>query len=149
MAVQLTKSYRLLRFLNRRHGPLVWVLFTAGAYVFALLVTGRRELAYGLAGNFYQDRDFKLGLRRAAWFMRLWAPGFGLAPKDPMFDFTEGLYGPELDAVEELIERRRSRLPEGDYRRFALSCAAHRAELWRCCWAGIRQTSFPLALACP
>lgn len=108
MKIPFTKNYRLIRFMNQRHGPIFRLLVSGFGWLGAMLVTGRSTLARELAGRFWRAGDFKLGLRRAAWYSRRGWINIDIS-KDVMFDFTEDMSKSELLDLNRFIEGRKDK----------------------------------------
>lgn len=106
----LSKSYGLLNFLNRSHGPAFRHGVGAAAWVGTLAVTGRPPIASLVRQQFLVD-ETKYAFRLAGWVLRRGWPGVETVTDD-FFDFTQGAGPADLDALEAFIARRRTALPE-------------------------------------
>jgi len=106
--VRLTKSFRLLRFLNKRRGPLSRAAFGALGWCAAILFTARPVLAADIARKLRHDANMKDGLRRLGWYgSRSWMRMELLA--DPVFDFAAGASNQVLSAQSEFLASRGKR----------------------------------------
>lgn len=108
--IQLTKSFRLLRFLNAQPPWPGRVALGGLAALGALVFTGRGVLAREMWRRIYTHVDVKVAMRRLAWYGAKGWMGLQLLP-DPVFDFAEGLDARERDAVRRFL-RRKSRSVE-------------------------------------
>ena len=109
---KLTKSFRLLRFLNSTpSGPLRGIIASAG-WLATLIFTRSGTLAREMWRRLYSERDLKLGFRRLAWYGRKSWIGVSLLA-DPVFDFTEGTDAAQRAAQRRFLARRERPLIEG------------------------------------
>lgn len=84
--MQLSKSYTLLKYLNRKHHRLERNFLAAIGWVGTLVCTRSKVLATGISKDFRDDR-FDLAFRKAARHARLFWPKLELI-HIPFFDFT-------------------------------------------------------------
>ncbi|WP_377644004.1 hypothetical protein [Oryzobacter terrae] len=106
----LSKSYGLLNFLNRSHGPAFRHGVGAAAWAGTLAVTGRPSIATLVRHQFVDD-ETKYAFRLAGWVLRRGWPKVETVTDD-FFDFTQGAEPADLDALEGFIRVRRQALPE-------------------------------------
>ncbi len=106
----LSKSYGLLNFLNRSHGPAFRHGVGAAAWAGTLAVTGRPAVAGIVRRQFLAD-ETKYAFRLAGWVLRRGWPTLETVTDD-FFDFTQGAGPADLDAFEAFITGRRDVLPE-------------------------------------
>lgn len=109
MKLTLQKSFRIVSFLNENQpwyikGPVAVI-----GYVFTLIATFSHQLAYGVYQCFWTKNDFKLGMRRIAWFSRRSWVNLDVS-QDDFFDITEGFSDSALESLEGFVERRKPRL---------------------------------------
>ena len=110
---QLTKSFRLLRFLNAQPPWIGRVALGGVAALGALVFTGRPVLAREMWRRIYTHVDVKIAMRRLAWYGAKGWVRLQLLP-DPVFDFAEGLDARERAAVRSFL-RRKGRSEEDRY----------------------------------
>lgn len=125
MQYKITKSYRLLRYINADHTWVSRLFWGCLGFVGCLGVTGRLTLAREEFNLFFTD-SFKTGFRRMAWYFRRGWPRLDVS-HDHMYDFTEGLNGPQLDALERFIQSRKSHTDPDIHRCDLLYVSARRA----------------------
>lgn len=101
--MQFNKSYRLLRYLNRRHSIVSRYTLGAAAWLCTWLFTQSAALSGLMRREFIQD-DFRLAFRRAAWLARHVFPTLDLF-KDPFFDFTMDTSETERAALRRFLQR--------------------------------------------
>lgn len=103
--IRLTKSYALLRFLNRSPGPLMRGLLAGAGWITAWVFTGSRVLAADMRRSLMTDANLKHSLRRLAWYGA--RSRLKVEPvKDPVFDFAQGRSPVVLEAQAAFIARR-------------------------------------------
>lgn len=102
--MHLSKSYRLLRFLNRRHPAPLRAAAAAGGAGIALLSSFRPRLAGRVAAILWRD-DFKTGMRLAHWLLRRGWSGLEIA-NDRYFDFASCFEPGDLDDLEAFLKAR-------------------------------------------
>lgn len=105
--LRLTKSYRLLRFLNSRPPGPARVLIAGGAGGVALCLSASLRLGRMIARRIWAGADMKAGFRQLAWIAG--RRGLTVLP-DPFFDVTEGTTEVERAALIRL--NRSSRAPD-------------------------------------
>jgi len=110
MKIPFPKNFRLLKFMNAAHNPLVRGTFAIVAWAGVIVTTGRLVLASEIARRFFIEDNFKLALRRCAWYARRSWINLHVS-KDEMFDFTEGLDVSELRAIDQFIDGRKYKTP--------------------------------------
>jgi len=126
--VQLSKSYRLLRFLNRSHAIPTRAFFAVGAWILVWISTFRPVLGGRVAGVLWAD-DFKSGMRLAHWFVRRSWIGLDVAD-DPYFDFASWLAAEDLDEVEAFLNtriRKSDPFEDATDRLYIIAARAHEA----------------------
>lgn len=98
-----------MKLLNRNYRAPTRMIGALGAYALTFIATGRGRLAQELAGRCWSHNDFKLAMRRGAWyFRRSW---FALdVAQDDFFDPTEGMNDAELGALEGFVCARQHKL---------------------------------------
>ncbi|MGM0565006.1 MAG: hypothetical protein ACQES2_11790 [Pseudomonadota bacterium] len=101
--MELHKSYKLIRFLNRSHSPLLCRGYAAAAWLGAMAITRSPLLARHLADEFARG-DFRLSFRRAGWYARHFSPALDWFD-DPFFDFTMGTGPDERRAMAAFLRR--------------------------------------------
>lgn len=106
----ISKSYRLLNYLNRSHGRFTRLLVGQLAWVGSWLASRDPALANWAKQCFLRD-DFKQGVRFCAWLARVSWP-FLHVWEDRFFDFTQGAKGDLLVAMQQFLEKHRGRQPE-------------------------------------
>lgn len=111
--IQLTKSFRLLRFLNAQPSWPGRVALGSGAALGTLVFTGRPVLAREMWHRIYTHIDVKIAMRRLAWYGAKGWMRLQLLP-DPVFDFAEGLDARERASVRSFL-RRKGRSEEDRY----------------------------------
>ena len=103
--IRLTKSYALLRFLNRSPGPVVRAGLAGAGWCLAWLFTRSTVLATDISHSMRHDLNLKHSIRRLAWYAA--RSPLGLEPvKDPVFDFAAGRSTDVLAAQAAFIARR-------------------------------------------
>ena len=103
--IQLTKSYRLLRFLNRPLGPVSRYALAAAGWVGAMVFTGQPPLAREIWHRIAYKRDVKLAMRRLSWYATYSWMKLNVI-KDPVFDFAQDMGAKERDAVTAFLDRK-------------------------------------------
>lgn len=111
--MQLSKSYKLLRFLNRRHSAASRYALAALGWTGALISTGEPILARALAAEF-KTNNYELAFRKAARYARRLSRRFNVIA-DPFFNFTQNTTQQERDALLRSLQRSQKRLPPVDY----------------------------------
>lgn len=111
--MKFSKSYRLLEFVNRRHGWAARQGFAAGGWLGAMVATRSPVLARSLHREFASDQ-FDIACRKAVRHARFLSPRLDFF-HDPFFDFTTGTDERERRALERILERRRGAMPRTDY----------------------------------
>lgn len=102
--LQLTKSFRLLRFLNRPLGPVPRYALAMLGWIGALVFTGRPVLAAETWHRIGYAGEGNLAMRRLSWYAtRSWMK-LSLI-KDPVFDFAQGLNDTQRAAVASFLRR--------------------------------------------
>ena len=114
MNLNMSKSFRLMKFLNHNYGPVMRALVAAAAYGGTMVTTRQHVLAKELAGRFWTFNDFKLGARRGAWYFRRSWLNIN-ASQDDFFDPTEGMSDQQLNALEGFISARKAKLEPVNY----------------------------------
>ena len=109
MKLHIPKSFRMMKLLNRNHGPVVRALAGIVAYLAIALATRRHVLARELAGRFWTQNDFKLGARRGAWYTRRSWLRLDVS-QDDFFDFTEDMNDVQLDGLERFVIARKAHI---------------------------------------
>ena len=110
MKLTLQKSFRLLRFLNREHVGIVRAPVAVLASIATMFATWRIVLAKEMFLRCWHHKDFKLAARRGAWYFRRGWINIDVS-QDDYFDFTEGMKGPNLDVLFQLVRSRQNKLP--------------------------------------
>lgn len=103
--MQFNKSYRLLRYLNRRHSFVSRYMLGSMAWLCTWFFTQSFPLMGLMQRAFIRD-DFRLAFRRAAWLARHVFPTLDLF-KDPFFDFTMETNASERAALRLFLQRYR------------------------------------------
>lgn len=111
--MQFNKSYRLLRYLNRRHSVLSRHFLGAFAWLGGCLFSQSTAVGGLLRRDFIRD-DFRLAFRRAGWFAGRVFPKLNIF-EDPFFDFTMETNAQERAGLERFIKRYRKRLSDSVY----------------------------------
>src|SRR5690554_3043930 len=111
--MQFNKSYRLLRYLNRRHSVFSRQLLGGLAWLGTWLFTQSIALAGLMRREFIRD-DFRLAFRRAAWFARHIFPKLDFF-EDPFFDFTMETDAAQQRQLERFVKRYRGSLSQSVY----------------------------------
>lgn len=111
--MKVSKSYKLLRFLNKRHSVLSRYPLAALGWLGAMVCTREPVLARALAAEFISNQ-YELAFRKAARYARRCWPSFNPI-SDPFFNFTQGTTQQERNALLRSLKRRRSKLPKADY----------------------------------
>ena len=108
------KNSRLLNFLDADHmiGTRVLVCLLAFAMVFA--VTFSPLLAADAAGCALRRRNFKLTMRRVAWYVKFGWTRFTYL-EDRFFNIAEGMGNRRRRALLRFVERRKSAMPRARY----------------------------------
>lgn len=124
--MHLSKSYRLLRLLNKRHAVPTRAFFAAAGWLIVWASSLSPRLSGRVASVLWND-DFKSGLRLVHWFARRGWMGLEIAT-DPFFDFASWFTIEELDDLERFL-RARAR-PENEFedktdRLYVLASRAH------------------------
>lgn len=102
--IRLSKSYQLLRFLNRRHGPVVRGGLAVSGWLTTLVFTRDFTLAREMRQSLWADANAKDALRRLAWYGA--RSRFKIEPlKDPFFDFAAGLDTDCLSSLDRFLKR--------------------------------------------
>jgi len=114
-----------MRLLNRDYGIFIRAFSASVSFIFALLTTGRIQLAQELAKRFWSHGDFKLGIRRSAWYSRRSWLNLDVSADD-FFDPTEGMLDPDLKCLEDFIKSRQSSLSHVAFARDMAIIAARR-----------------------
>lgn len=104
--MRLSKSYKLLRFLNRHHTWIIRMMLGSIAYVTIIILTQSQVLAANLYKAYLAD-NFKFAFRKTAWylsksFLKLHSIN------DYFFDFTENSDINECIELEKFIKNRRT-----------------------------------------
>ncbi|MEM9585181.1 MAG: LicD family protein [Pseudomonadota bacterium] len=129
----LSKSYKLLRFLNRQPGPVLRAGISAIAWLCTLLFTGRLVLASGVFAMIWRKRDLKRGLRRVAWFASRSRLRLEVV-SDPVFDVSEGMSLREVQATQAFLEGRRDTSLRGAMDLLTLKAASLRPPMAMTQW---------------
>ena len=111
--MQLNKSYRLLRYLNRHHSAFSRHILGGLAWLGAWLFTQSLVLAGLMRRDFIRD-DFRLAFRRAAWFARHIFPKLDFF-EDSFFDVTMEVNAAQLNQLERFVTRYRRSLSRSVY----------------------------------
>lgn len=111
--MQFSKSYRLLRYLNRQHSVVVCHLLGNLAWLGTWAFTLSTSLAGLMRREFIRD-DFRLAFRRAAWFARHIFPKLDFFD-DPWFDFTMETSSFQRQELNRFIKRYRNKLTDASY----------------------------------
>lgn len=107
MQYKITKSYRLLRFINADHSRVARVFWGGLAWIGCIAIARDQILAREAFLRFARDDNFKTGFRRMAWYFRRGWPRLDVG-RDHMYDFTELMDRHELAALERFVQRRQS-----------------------------------------
>src|SRR5699024_2685807 len=110
--MKLNQSYKLIRFLNRRHSLLSRYSCATIGWLGGLATTRSLVLANALFMDFAAD-SYTLAFRKATRHARqaLRADIF----KDPFFDFTMGTHDAERRALEQRLQHTQHRVPESEH----------------------------------
>lgn len=111
--MHLSKSYKLLNFLNRRHSRATRIILAAMGWLGVLCVTRSKQLANVTLIDFYSD-NFKTAFRRCGWYCRTGWPQLDIV-KDDFYDFTDSLDPLQLAELEIFLSRRKKQLERHTY----------------------------------
>lgn len=112
-AMKFSKNYKLLEFLNRRHGWPMRHAFAICGWLGAMATTRSPLLALSLFNEFAHDQ-FDIACRKALRHARYLSPKLALF-HDPFFDFTVDTSEPERRVLEKLLQRKKTTMRRGDY----------------------------------
>lgn len=113
LTMQFSKSYSLLRYLNRRHSVLSRYGLGAIAWFGTWLFTQSLTFAGLMQREFIRD-DFRLAFRRAGWFARHIFPALDLF-EDPFFDFTMETDAKQRQRMEAFVKRYKAHQSQAVY----------------------------------
>lgn len=122
----ISKSYRLLNFLNRRHSAPVKGTVSGASWALAAVSSNSFTLANHVRSKIAAD-DFKTGLRQLHWITRRSPFRLSLL-NDRFFDPTDGMELTELQAFHRYLDRiggKRSPFDDATDRLYALAREAH------------------------
>lgn len=105
----LPKSFWMMKLLNRDYPTPLRALSAFAAFGLTILATGRPGLARELAGRCWTHNDYKVAVRRGAWYMRRGWLNIDIV-EDDFFDATEGMNDGQLLALEAFVHARKSKL---------------------------------------
>ena len=105
-----SRSFRIIQFLNRRHGGPVKVVFALLGFAAVLLSTGQLVLARASAHEFWSS-SFKPAGRRVGWYLRTGWMQWHIA-HDPFFNFTENVEARVVKAQERFLKGAKRRLSD-------------------------------------
>ncbi|MEO9863434.1 MAG: hypothetical protein ABJO29_00510 [Yoonia sp.] len=98
-----------MKLLNRDYGIFIRSCMAFLGYVAVLLITGHLKLAHEIAKRFWFHNEFKIAVRRCAWYCRRGWPRIDVL-SDEFFDPTEGLEDTQLDELEAFVKKRQPKL---------------------------------------
>lgn len=127
MKLPIQKSFRLLKFLNREQPAAVRAPVAVLGFLGALLATGRLTLAREVSHRCWGQNDFKLAMRRLAWYSRRSWLNIDVS-QDDFFDLTEGLSDAQLLSLESFVESRKAKLEPVTYSADMAYIAARRLD---------------------
>lgn len=105
----LPKSFAIMKLLNRDYGVLVRSCMAIAGYILVLLIARRPKLAQEMARRFWIHNEFKIAVRRCAWYCRRGWPQLEVL-SDEFFDPTEGLIDAELNELGAFVAARQTKL---------------------------------------
>ena len=109
MKLPIQKSFRLLKFLNKEQPAWMRAPIAGLAFLGAFAATGRLVLAREVAHRCWVENDFKLAMRRLAWYSRRSWLNVDVS-QDDFFDLTEGLSDAQLAQLEGFVEGRKAKM---------------------------------------
>ena len=90
---KIPRSFRVIRFLNQKHGLIVRLVFSLSAFLIVTIATLR--LSFGKhVFSIFMSNEFKDAGRLSGWYIRNGWTGYDIS-YDPFFDFT-GISSDEL-----------------------------------------------------
>lgn len=98
-----------MKLLNRDYPAPLRALSALAAFGLTILATGRPSLACELAGRCWTYNDYKVAVRRGAWYMRRGWLNIDVV-EDDFFDATEGMDDVQLVALEGFIKAQKPTL---------------------------------------
>jgi hypothetical protein len=121
----LPKSFWMMKLLNRDYPAPLRALSALMAFGLVIFSTGRPSLARELAGRCWVHNDYKVAVRRAAWYMRRGWLNIDVV-EDDFFDATEGMDDGQLVSLEAFVQARKSKLAADIYAGDLATIAARR-----------------------
>jgi len=121
----LPKSFWMMKLLNRDYNGLLRTLIAVAAFGLVIIATGRMALARELASRCWTHRDYKVAVRRGAWYMRRGWLNLDVV-EDDFFDATEGMNDIQLVALERFVVARKPKLRPDIYAGDLATIAARR-----------------------
>lgn len=111
--MHLSKSYKLLLFLNKSHSVPSRIIFVIAVWIISLISTFNIKLANLAAKNIWHD-DYKTAMRLVNWLATKGLLNLNISD-DPFFDFSAGMNKKELLALNKFIEWRARKNDKFDY----------------------------------
>ncbi|MEL6682867.1 MAG: hypothetical protein AAFQ09_09505, partial [Pseudomonadota bacterium] len=106
MKLALPKTFGMMKLLNRDYGGFGRGVAAAGGAILVWMITLDGTLTREMARRFWTHQDFKLAVRRGAWYCRRGWPNLDVSTDD-FFDPTEGMTDRELAALTRFVQARR------------------------------------------
>ena len=125
MNLNVQKTYKLLKFLNRKPLFIEKFFYAISTFILVFLLTFRITLAREIFDVIYHQGNLLLGMRRCAWYLKRSKLAL-IISDDYLFDFTDQLNEKELESVEKFLKKRASSLPHHEFISDALCISARR-----------------------